>query len=143
MWVLACDTCLAGDGHHYHPWFLGLAVVSLALGALVWLAFRRGPRAAQSLGRIAALLLALGPTVAFLVIIGSAEGHRVPCGAKLAEAVRTGIPCTNHRARVRVPAATLTVGSVAGGAGFGIAATVVTIRRRGETEPDVSPATAH
>jgi hypothetical protein len=134
-WRLACDTCFAGDGHHYHPWFIGIAVVSLAVGVLVWLVSRRGPRQVSMLGRGAAILIALGPLVAGMIMASSTEGRRVACGANFSKALETGVPCVNHGTAYRNTAEEVSAASISGGIALSIAAGVA-FRRRGVTEPD-------
>ena len=133
-WVLACDTCTAGDRHHYHPWLLSLALVSLTVAAVIWLAFRRSAPPVLTLGRSAALLLALGPVTAGAIAASTTEGRYVPCSAaEWSDPTRTG-PCVDHGTFYLGTADALAAVSMTGGAAIGLAAAAIAVRRRSETE---------
>lgn len=135
-WLLACDTCVTGDGHHYHPWMASLAIAGVAVAVLVWLVSRRAALPVSKLGRIAATMLAIGPAVAALIVASSSEGRVVPCGEKnFLHATQTGEPCIDHGTRYRNTAYLFSAASVSGGVAVGLAAGVIARRRRDVTDP--------
>lgn len=145
-WLVACDNCIPGNGAQYYPLLLGLVATSVLIATVIWAVSRRAAWMPRMLGRISAVLFALGPAAAFWIATTDLEVEGGVCGGALSASLEQGRPdqaaldetqlgC-KHAGEIYVHVATAVAAvSVASGIATGLGAGVAArgSRRRAET----------